>query len=220
MSSPGFIGMTTIGMTTIGMTLMGIAIISTPVAQAQQYAPPPPIYTVAAATYRVVVDSSNPQTLRDVKRIEASAFLKNFTDGKIRIQAGAFETLAKAQEQVDALARIGISSTAYDRDWKPIYSKGPDSTSPGSQVPLPNQQPVSGRFRGYYTIVPVDRDTIGITYENFRRLGIAESFITIGQENRGWHVSVGVYPNRDGADAMTQYLKDKGSLNARTYYEP
>jgi hypothetical protein len=217
MSSPGFWSMNQV---TIGIMTIGIAIINAPVAQAQ-FAPPPPNFTVAAATYRVVVDNSSSPVLREVQRIEPSAFLKNFSDGKIRIQAGAFETAAKAQEQVDTLARLGIPATAYDRDWKVVYTKDGENQSgiPGNQLPLPNQQPVSGRFKGYYTIVPVDREMVGITYEKFRRLGIAESFITVGQDNRGWHVSVGVYPNRDAADAMTRFLHDKGGLDTRTYYE-
>jgi hypothetical protein len=223
MSSPGFWSMNqvTIGAGAIGAALMGIAIISAPVAQAQQYAPPPPNFTVAAMTYRVVVDSSSSPVLREVQRIEPSAFLKNFADGKIRIQAGAFETAVKAKEQVDTLARLGIPATAYDRDWQVIYTKtGENQSGNLGTLPLPNQQPVSGRFKGYYTIVPVDREMIGLTYEKFRQLGIAESFITIGQQNRGWHVSVGVYPNRDAADAMTRFLHDKGGLDTRTYYEP
>jgi hypothetical protein len=182
-----------------------------------------------SSTYRVIVDSSNNRILEQVMQVEPKAFMRNFTDGKMRIQAGAFGTMEKAREQVDALARVGIPSTAFDRDWRPVYAQMPDGISnynPGSgsgSAPLPRpgdaQQPVAGMPKGYYAVVPIDRDMVGITYEKLRKLGIEESFITVGQANKGWHLSVGVYPNRDGAEQMAVYLRDKGGMDARTYYE-
>jgi hypothetical protein len=212
------------GLLAIGCSLTTAILTTTILPSQAQPAPPAPEWSVMTMAYRVLVDNSSPQVLQQVIQVEPTAFLRNFPDGKVRIQAGAFESAIKAQEQVDALARIGIPATAYDREWKPVYAQtpGPNPNPGGPPLPRPGdaQQPVAGMPKGYYALVPVDRDMVGITYEKFRKLGIAESFITIGQQNRGWHVSIGVYPNRSAADAMSQYLHDKGGMDARTYYEP
>ncbi len=186
------------------------------------YAPNTYTYTsnpsTVAATYRVIVDSSSPQLLQRVTQIEPTAFLRNFADGRVRIQAGAFESVSKAQEAVDTLGRAGIPATAYDRDGKSVYTTNPNSPT----IPLnpgDTPQPVAGMPKGYYALVAVDRDLVGITYEKLRKLGITQSFITVGQHNLGWHVSVGVYPNRGDADRMSQFMRDKGGLDARTFYE-
>jgi hypothetical protein len=213
------------GAATIGLLAMGLTVTGGMMPAQAQFSPPAPEFATNAV-YRVIVNSDSPQVLQQVIQVEPTAFLRNFTDGKVRIQAGALDSLARAQEQVDALARLGIPATAYDRDWRAVYSTTPNpnpNPQPGGPpVPRPGdpQKPGgTGIPSGYYAVVPIDRDVIGLTYEKLRKLGIPESFITVGQQNRGWHVSVGVYPTRAAADAMSQYLRDKGGLDARTYYE-
>jgi hypothetical protein len=74
--------------------------------------------------------------------------------------------------------------------------------------------------KGYYAIVPIGRDQLGVTYEAIRQLGVSEEFLSVGEELRGWHVAVGVYSTREAAEKMSLFLNRKGGFDARTYYEP
>jgi hypothetical protein len=185
----------------------------------------PPSYSSAAIAYRVIVDSADLPVLRQVRQVEPAAFIQQFADNRDRIQAGAFASATGAKERVDALARLGIRATAYNTEGKVVYSTNgqtqvfnPPNNPPASNPNTP--APVKKMPRGYYAIVPVDRDQIGVTFESFQRLGIPEAQITFGSELRGWHVGVGVYSTRAAAESMSGFLHRKGGFDARTYYEP
>jgi hypothetical protein len=197
-------------------------------------APPPPYFQAAPAIrYRVLVDLTDAQSLQRVRQIEPGAFIQNFSDGRTRIQAGAFVTEASARERLDALARVGIPATAYNDAGQPVSTTNPANpggnpagnpggnptpyppgSNPGSTPTAVSQMP-----KGYYAIVPIDRDQIGVTFEAIRKLGVPESYIIIGKELYGWHIAVGVYPDRGSAEKMSQFLRSKGGFDARAYFQ-
>jgi hypothetical protein len=186
-----------------------------------QNPPPPSQFSGVAINYRVIVDSADAQVLQQVRQVERAAFFQQFADNRDRIQAGAFAGEVGARERVDALARIGIGSTAYNMQGQAIYQRG----SSGTGTPPPPGQPnppqtEKQRPRGYYAIVPITQDQLRGSYATLRNLGIPEAQIVYGTQLRGWHVGVGVYSNRQAAEKMSQFLRRKGGFDARTYYEP
>ncbi|MBE9028412.1 hypothetical protein IQ266_01415 [filamentous cyanobacterium LEGE 11480] len=219
---------------TIGLAiaLVGHAVIAPVSTRAQ--VPPAPQFGAPAVRYRVVVPSADFETLQQVRQVAKGAFIQTFADNVDRIQAGAFAGEISARARVDALARQGIRAVAYNTQGQAVYQALAAGTATSSfnsvnsfqnnqqaqpATPAGAAQAVTKMPKGYYAIVPVDRDQMGITFEAFRKLGIAEEFITIGQQRRGWHVAVGVYPSRSGAETMSQYLRRKGGFDARAYYE-
>jgi hypothetical protein len=212
-----------IGLTIATMVVAAPFVVARP-ATAQM---PPSQFGSTTIAYRVIVDSADPQVLQQVRQVDSAAFFQQFADNRDRIQAGAFASATGAKERVDALGRLGIRATAYNTQGQVVYQPGgqtpqqpyyPPNTPPGGNPNTPG--PVKKMPRGYYAIVPVDRDQIGVTFEAFQRLGIPEAQITFGNQLRGWHVGVGVYSTRSAAESMSQFLNRKGGFDARTYYEP
>jgi hypothetical protein len=202
-----------------------IALLATASAPASaQSPPPPPQFGLAAISYRIIVDSADSGVLARVKQVDRAAFFQSFADNRSRIQAGAFSSEAGARDRLNALARIGIPATAYNNQGQPVASTGANPPSnPGSGTPtVPFDAPRSAKKmpKGYYAIVPINRDQVGITFEALRKLNIAEEFINVGEELHGWHVAVGVYNTRQAAETMSQYLRRNGGFDARTYYVP
>jgi hypothetical protein len=190
-----------------------------------QNPPPPSQFSGVAINYRVIVDSADAQVLQQVRQVERAAFFQQFADNRDRIQAGAFAGEVGARERVDALARIGIGSSAYNMQGQVIYQRGGGSTTPqppgggGGTNPNPPQAEKQ-RPRGYYAIVPIGQNQLRDSYATLRNLGIPEAQIIYGTQLRGWHVGVGVYSDRQAAERMSQFLRRKGGLDARTYFEP
>jgi hypothetical protein len=81
--------------------------------------------------YRILVDSTDPYVLEQVKRVSANAFFQPFTDGRTRIQAGFFQQESDAWQRITALNAIGISAGIYP----------PGSPAPVSQAPVTTTQP-------------------------------------------------------------------------------
>lgn len=209
----------------IGMTIGLTAIV--PAAVQAQTPPAPPPMGSTAVQYRVVVDSADLGVLQQVRTVDPQAFIQSFADNRDRIQAGAFVGEISARNRVDALARAGIRAVAFNTQGQAVYQALAANTTTQNFNTVPSQpsnpnaaRAVTKMPRGYYAIVPVARDQLGITFEAFRKLGVSEEFITVGQQLRGWHVAVGVYPDRSGAEKMSQYLRSKGGFDARAYFEP
>jgi hypothetical protein len=189
-------------------------------------APSPPGQTLSNVRYLVIVDSNDGGVLQRVKQIAPDAFIQYFADGRPRIQAGGFNTDMGARDRVDALARNAIPAAAYNERGQIVYSPVPISspTGPISPTPAPpsglpgSPASASGMPKGYYAIIPIGRDQMGATYDALRALGIPERYLNVGSQLNGWHVSVGVYPNRPGAEQMVNYLRSKGGFDARSYY--
>jgi hypothetical protein len=186
-------------------------------------------FSGVAINYRVIVDSADASVLQQVRQVERAAFFQQFADNRDRIQAGAFAGEAGARERVDALARIGVGSTAYNMQGQVIYQRGggqvqqpafpPNTPQPPGGTPQPNPAEKQ-RPRGYYAIVPIGQNQLRGSYATLRNLGIPEAQIVYGTQLRGWHVGVGVYSDRQAAERMSQFLRRKGGLDARTYFEP
>lgn len=209
----------------IGLTIAMVVAVPCVVARPATAQTAPSQFSSATIAYRVIVDSADPTVLQQVRQVDAAAFFQQFADNRDRIQAGAFASATGAKERVDALGRLGIRATAYNTQGQVVYQPGgqtqpyyPPNNPPGGNPNTP--APVKKMPRGYYAIVPVDRDQIGVTFEAFQRLGIPEAQITFGNQLRGWHVGVGVYSTRSAAETMSQFLNRKGGFDARTYYEP
>jgi hypothetical protein len=200
-----------------------IALLASAPASAQS-PPPPPQFGLAAISYRIIVDSADSGVLARVKQVDRAAFFQSFADNRSRIQAGAFSSEAGARDRLNALARIGIPATAYNNQGQVVASTGGTPTAnPGggtSTVPFDVPRSAKKMPKGYYAIVPIDRDQVGITFEALRKLNIAEEFINVGEELHGWHVAVGVYSNRQAAETMSQFLRRSGGFDSRTYYVP
>ena len=213
-----------------------------------QTRPAAPDQATPTTLYRVIVDSSNFVVLQQVQQVAGDAFVESFIDGRDRIQAGAFENEFGARQRVNDLASIGVRAVAYDTQGDAVYQAlapaqtSPAQTSPaqtyqvlGTPTPTPTTplttpstisanptpaQAVTTMPRGYYTIVPIARDQVGVTFEALSELGISEEFMTVGQKLLGWHIAIGVYPERTGAETMSQYLRRRGGFDARTYFAP
>ncbi len=188
-----------------------------------QSPPPPSQFSAVAINYRVIVDSADAGVLQQVRQVERAAFFQQFADNRDRIQAGAFAGEAGARGRVDALARLGIGSAAYNTQGQVIYQRGGGTitpTPPGGGNPTNPPQAEKQRPRGYYAIVPITQDQLRGTYANFRNLGIPDAQIVYGSQLRGWHVGVGVYSSRQSAENMSQFLRRKAGYDARTYFEP
>jgi hypothetical protein len=195
-----------------------------PVAPGLAQAPPPPGMGVLGVRYLVIVDSGDVGVLQQVKQVAPDAFIQSFADGRPRIQAGGFNTDIGARDRVNALARIGIPAAAYNERGQIVYSPG-TPTNPTNPTPQPPTSGIpgapstaAGMPKGYYAIVPIGRDQMGATYDAIRQLGVPERYLNVGEQLNGWHVSVGVYPNRSGAEQMVNYLRSKGGFDARSYY--
>jgi hypothetical protein len=208
----------------IGLTIAMVVAAPFVVARPATAQTAPSQFSNAAIAYRVIVDSADPQILQQVRQVDSAAFFQQFADNRDRIQAGAFANAAGARDRVDAIGRLGIRATAYNTQGQVVYQTGQTQPfNPPTNPPAGNPNtpaPVKKMPRGYYAIVPVDRDQIGVTFEAFQRLGIPEAQITFGSELRGWHVGVGVYSTRAAAESMSAFLNRKGGFDARTYYEP
>jgi hypothetical protein len=204
------------------IALLASAPVSAPASA--QSPPPPPQFGLAAISYRIIVDSADSGVLARVKQVDRAAFFQSFADNRSRIQAGAFSSEAGARDRLNALARIGIPATAYNNQGQVVASTGgnpPVNTGSGTQtVPFDAPRSAKKMPKGYYAIVPINRDQVGITFEALRKLNIAEEFINVGEALHGWHVAVGVYDNRQAAETMSQFLRRNGGFDSRTYYVP
>lgn len=207
----------------IGLT----SVVGFTIAPSLAQAPPPPGQALSNVRYLVIVDSNDGGVLQRVKQIAPDAFIQYFADGRPRIQAGGFNTDMGARDRVDALARGGIPAAAYNERGQIVYSpSGTPSipSNPGTPTPPPSSglpggpASASGMPKGYYAIIPIGRDQMGATYDALRALGIPERYLNVGSQLNGWHVSVGVYPNRGGAEQMVNYLRSKGGFDARSFY--
>lgn len=147
--------------------------------------------------YRVVVNGDSALVLQQVRRVEPGAFIQQF-GGRRVIQAGAFSTEANARQRSEALAVQGIASEI--------------STSNIGSLPGGNSA------RGYYVVVPGDRSDLIDLRDRAVRLGVQRNSIQLRERPLGPHLAVGPFAQRQQAETMERYLKDKG-LDTRVYFD-
>lgn len=147
--------------------------------------------------YRVFVNGDSALMLQQVKRVEPGAFIQQF-GGRRVIQAGVFSTEANARQQTEALAVQGIASEI--------------TTSNLGSLPGGNSA------RGYYVVVPGDRSDLVDLRDRAIRLGVQQNSIQLRERPLGPHLAVGPFAQRQQAETMERYLKDKG-LGTRIFFD-
>jgi hypothetical protein len=166
--------------------------------QTQTYSQPYYGTTPGSVTYRVVIDSSDPLVLQQVKRIEPKAFFQMLPGNRVLIQTGAFATEYAARQQMALLTRNGYQS---------ILVGGPVVT------------PSSAISRGYYAIVPIDLEIERETLNKIISAGINGDQIQSRSQPFGRHFSIGPWSKRQGAEDMVKFLKEQTKVDARVYYQ-
>ena len=148
--------------------------------------------------YRVFVNGDSPLMLQQVKRVEPQAFIQQF-EGRRVIQAGVFSTEANARQQTEALAAQGLASEV--------------TTSNMGSLPPRNSA------RGYYVVVPGDRADLADFRDRAIRLGVQQKSIQLRERPLGPHLAVGPFAERQQAETMGRYLRDRGQLDTRIYFD-
>ncbi len=157
--------------------------------------------------YLVVIDNSNRQVLQQVRRVERTAYLRQY-QGRSVIQAGAFNKPGNAQQRVRELESYGINGARVV------------SLSNGPETPYNPDRGYSRNNRSnyYYVVIPGRSQDLPQIEERIRR-NIGQS-IAILQRNqpRGSHIAVGPFIQRPQAEEWNNYLRNLGFANARVYY--
>ncbi len=186
--------------------------------------PPPPTSNLAfpqttttftapapnSSGYRVVIDSSDPLVLSQVRQIEPKAFFQTFTDNRTLIQTGVFNTVYAAQQQQALFARYGFKTLLL----------GDAAGSPGTSNPGTSNPGTSFKGNGYYAIVPTDPERLNKDYEQILRAGIPAESIQRRTKPLGLHYAIGSWSKRQGAEDMVLFLRNQTGLDARVYYQP
>jgi hypothetical protein len=173
--------------------------------QTQTYSQPYYGTTPGNVVYRVVIDSSDPLVLQQVKRVEPKAFFQMFSGNRVLIQTGAFATEYAARQQMALLTRSGYQS---------ILVGGPQQPGGGPVV-----TPSSAIGRGYYAIVPSDPETEREMLNKIISAGINSDQILFRPQPFGRHFAIGPWSKRQGAEDMVVFLKDRAKVDARSYYQ-
>lgn len=147
--------------------------------------------------YRVFVNGDSTLLLQQVRRVEPGAFIQQYGGQRV-IQAGVFSTEANARQQSEALATQGIASEI--------------TTSNVGSLPGGNSA------RGYYVIVPGDHSELSDLRDRAIRLGVQRNSIQLRERPLGPHLALGPFAERQQAETMGRYLKDKG-LDTRIYFD-
>ena len=148
--------------------------------------------------YRVIVNGDSALLLQQVRRVEPGAFIQQY-GGRQVIQAGVFSTEANARQQTEALAAQGIASEI--------------STSNLGSLPGENSA------RGYYVVVPEGQSDLNDLRDRTIRLGVQQNSIQLRDRPLGPHLAVGPFAQRQQAEMMARYLRDKGNLDARIHFD-
>ncbi len=148
--------------------------------------------------YRVFVNGDSTLLLQQVRRVEPRAFIQQLRGQRV-IQVGIFSTEANARQQSDALAAQGIASEI--------------TTSNVGSLPGGNSA------RGYYVVVPGARSDLSNLRDRAIRLGVQRTSIQLRERPLGPHLAVGPFAQRQEAETMERYLKDKGQLDTRIFFD-
>ncbi|MEH2300990.1 MAG: hypothetical protein V7K88_18815 [Nostoc sp.] len=162
--------------------------------------------------YLVYVDSSDFQTLQAIRRIEPSAYIRNF-QGRNVIQSGVFNRVSNAQQLVRKLQSQGISNVR-------ISSANGQEIYGGNRGDRSNINPPRQASR-YYVVIPTTQQELpAIAAKIKQSIGDLGRFSRVlsRTQPRGPHVAVGPFPERFQAQEWNKYLRNIGYGNARVYY--
>ncbi|MEH2246664.1 hypothetical protein [Nostoc sp.] len=170
--------------------------------------------------YLVYVDSSDFQTLQAIRRIEPSAYIRQY-QGRNVIQSGVFNRVSNAQQRVNELQSRGISNVRIisSANGQEIYGDNRGFVGDRSNINPPRQA------SRYYVVVPTTQEQLPATAAQIRQ-NIARFSQDLGRaggvlertQPRGPHVAVGPFPDRFQAEEWNKYLRNRGYSNARVYY--
>ncbi|MHC5594964.1 MAG: hypothetical protein ACYTXC_03175 [Nostoc sp.] len=171
--------------------------------------------------YLVYVDGSDFQTLQQIRRIEPSAYIRQY-QGRNIIQSGVFNRVSNAQQRVSELQSRGI------------YNARIISFANGQEIDTGNSRGLVGDRNNiiatrsvsrYYVAIPTSSQQLPAIAAQIRQ-NIAQFSQGLGRSGgvlertqpRGPHVAVGPFPDRFQAEEWNKYLRDLGYRNARVYY--
>lgn len=170
--------------------------------------------------YLVYVDGSDLQTLQQIRRIEPSAYIRQY-QGRSVIQSGVFNRVSNAQQRVSELQSRGIYS-ARIISFANGQEIGVDNRSfRGDRNNLSASRPVSR----YYVAIPTTSEQLPAIAAQVRQ-NLARFSQDLGRSGavlertqpRGPHVAVGPFSDRFQAEEWNKYLRNIGYANARVYY--
>ncbi|MEH2411601.1 hypothetical protein [Nostoc sp.] len=173
--------------------------------------------------YLVYVDGSDLQTLQQIRRIEPSAYIRQY-QGRNVIQSGVFNKVSNAQQRVSELQSRGI------------YSARIISFANGQEIGVGSRDFVGDRnnrnnisatrpVSRYYVAIPTTSEQLPAIAAQIRQ-NLARFSQDLGRSGavlertqpRGPHVAVGPFSDRFQAEEWNKYLRNIGYRNARVYY--
>ncbi|MGJ5633041.1 hypothetical protein [Nostoc sp. CALU 1950] len=170
--------------------------------------------------YLVYVDGSDFQTLQEIRRIEPTAYIRQY-QGRNVIQAGVFNRVSNAQQRVSELQSRGI------------YSARIISFANGQEINAGNRGFVGDRnitsanrpVSRYYVAIPATPEQLPAIAAQIRQ-NLARFSQDLGRSGgvlertqpRGPHVAIGPFSDRFQAEEWNKFLRNTGYRNARVYY--
>lgn len=156
--------------------------------------------------YFVYVENSSSQTLQRVKRIEPSAYIRQY-NGRSVIQAGVFSRQGNAEQRVRELEYSGI------------YGARIGGSGDGQELP---NSPTGGYYGNdrprYYVTIPADAREVPAIANRIRSAVGRYGLVAERSRPLGPHVAVGPFAQRTQAEQWNNYLRNLGFGNARVYY--
>ncbi len=149
--------------------------------------------------YRVYVNGASPYLLQQVRAVEPGAFIQRYGDRQV-IQAGVFNDETGARQRVTTLAAQGIQA-GITTD---TLGKGPI---------------LEGSSQGYFVVVPGRREDLAQMKDQALRLGILRSAIRLRERPYGPHMAIGPFAELSQAEKTESFLRDRGGLDARVYFD-
>lgn len=165
--------------------------------------------------YFVYVENADFQTLQQVRRIEPSAYIRQY-NGRSVIQSGVFNQQSNAQLRVRELESLGIYGARIDGGGQEVPNY--PSTNYPSEVPnYPGSNVGSERSR-YYVAIPAKPQEIPAIANRIRGTVNRYGLVMERRQPLGPHVAVGPFVQRTEAEQWNNYLRNMGFRNARVYY--
>ncbi|WP_265271896.1 hypothetical protein [Nostoc sp. KVJ3] len=169
--------------------------------------------------YLVYVDGSDFQTLQAIRRIEPSAYIRQY-QGRNVIQSGVFNRVSNAQQRVSELQSRGIYNARI------ISFANGQEIQPGNSF-LDDRNNINPPKQGsrYYVAIPTTQEKLSAIADQVRQ-NLARFSQDLGRSGavlertqpRGPHVAVGPFSNRFQAEEWNKYLRNIGYRDARVYY--
>ncbi|MFN6517192.1 MAG: hypothetical protein RMY29_022160 [Nostoc sp. CreGUA01] len=171
--------------------------------------------------YLVFVDASDYQTLEQIRRLEPSAYIREY-QGRNVIQSGVFSTVSNAQQRINELQSRGIYSAriiSFANGQEIGSFDGGNRNSDRRSTNVPKQ------VSRYFVAIPTTREDLPAIAAQIRQT-LARFSQDLGRSGgvlertqpRGPHVAVGPFAGRVQAQEWNKYLRNIGYKDARVYY--